>query len=184
MVQKVAPRITFELIPFDDQPDEPLRRGEVDFLIFPEIYMSDAHPRIRLFEETLVCVACRDNKEWINNQNFSRYMSAGHVAAQFGRTRKPSIEEWLLLQHGLKRRIEVAVQSFSMIPYLVMGSQRIATMHARLAQYFARSMPLTISPLPMPLPKVIEALQWPALHHKDPASIWLRNLIQAEATRL
>ena len=183
-VAQLAPGITFELIQFDDQPDEPLRRGEVDFLIFPEMYMSNAHPKTTLFDETLVCVGCNENRQLARKLTFERYMSMGHVAAQFGRTRKPSIEEWLLLEHGHKRRIEVAVPSFSMIPPLLLGTERVATMHARLARQFAKMMPLRIVELPLPLPAFTEAVQWPALHNNDQASIWMREMMQQEASRM
>jgi LysR family transcriptional regulator, nod-box dependent transcriptional activator len=180
-VRQVAPRVRFELRSFDDHPDQPLTRGEVDFLIFPEIYLSNGHPRAALFEESFVCIACRSNAKAARKLTFDQYMTMGHVAAHFGPTRVPAIEEWFLLKHGMKRRIEVSVPSFSMIPHFVLGSDRIATMHRRLAQHYARTMPLSITPLPMALPNFTEALQWPALHDKDPASIWLRQIIQSEA---
>jgi LysR family transcriptional regulator, nod-box dependent transcriptional activator len=179
-----APGVTFELLPFNDQPNEPLQRGEVDFLIFPEMFMSGTHPKVRLFDETLVCVGCRENKALSRKLTFENYMAMGHVAAQFGRTRKPSIEEWLLLQHGLKRRIEVAVQSFDLIPHMVLGSNRIATMHARLAAYFAQQLPLRIVKLPMQLPSFTEAVQWPAPQNTDPASVWMRTIIFDEAAQV
>ena len=183
-VAREAPGVSFELLPFDDQPDEPIRRGEIDFLIFPEIFMSQTHPTAKLFDEPLVCVGCRSNRQLSDKLTFEKYMAMGHVMAQFGRTRKPSVEEWLLLEHGIKRRIEVAVQSFSMIPQLLLGTDRIATMHRRLAQYFAQTMPLRIVKLPVPLPAFTEAIQWPALHNGDPASIWLRGIVLAEAKRM
>ncbi|WP_027555260.1 LysR family transcriptional regulator [Bradyrhizobium sp. Cp5.3] len=183
-VAREAPGISFELIQFDDQPDEPLRRGEVDFLIFPEIYMSNDHPRAKLFEETLVCVGCHTNKQLSRKLTFERYMSMGHVAAKFGRTHKPSIEEWLLLEHGHKRQIEVTVPSFSLIPPLLLGTERIATMQSRLARHFATTMRLRIVDLPLPLPAFTEAVQWPALHNNDPASIWMRKVMLQEAARM
>jgi LysR family transcriptional regulator, nod-box dependent transcriptional activator len=183
-VARQAPGVTFELLPFDDQPDEPVRRGEIDFLIFPEMFMSAAHPKAALFDEPLVCVGCRSNRKLSARLTFETYMSMGHVMAQFGRTRKPSIEQWLLLEHGIKRRIEVAVQNFSMIPHLLLGTERIATMHRRLARHFARTMPLRIVELPMTLPAFTEAIQWPALHNGDPASIWLRAIVLDEAKRM
>jgi LysR family transcriptional regulator, nod-box dependent transcriptional activator len=183
-VARQAPGVTFELLPFDDQPDEPLRRGEIDFLIFPEIFLPPGHPKMTLFDETMVCVGCRSNRQLAGKLTFERYMSMGHVMTRFGKTRKPSIEEWLLLEHGVKRRIEVAVQSFSMIPQLLLGTERIATMHRRLALYFAKTMPLRIVKLPMSLPPFAEAIQWPALHNSDPASLWLRSIVSAEAKRM
>ncbi|WP_027524827.1 LysR family transcriptional regulator [Bradyrhizobium sp. Ec3.3] len=183
-VAREAPNITFELIPFDDQPDEPLHRGEVDFLIFPQMYMSNAHPKAKLFDETLVCVGCHTNKQLSRKLTFDRYMSMGHVAAQFGQTGKPSIEAWLLLEHGHKRRVEVAVPSFSLIPPLLLGTERIATMHSRLARHFATTMRLRIVDLPIPLPAFTEAVQWPALHNDDQASIWMREIMLQEASRM
>lgn len=180
-VKLIAPGITFEFLPFGDQPDELLKRGEIDFLIFPELYLSESYPRAPLFDEHLVCVACKSNKRISDAITLDQYRTMGHVAAQFGPSREPAIEERLIFQHGLKRHIEVAVQSFSVIPHLVTGTQRIATMHSRLAHYYSRLLPLRILPMPLPLPSFTEALQWPPLHQKDPASIWLRELILVEA---
>jgi LysR family nod box-dependent transcriptional activator len=103
--------------------------------------------------------------------------------AQFGRTRKPSIEEWLLLEYGVKRRIEAAVHCFSMIPAVLLGTERIATMHARLARHFAKTMPLRIVEVPVPIPPFTEVIQWPAVHNTDPASIWLRRIVIRAAKR-
>lgn len=184
-VAREAPSVTFELLPFDDHPDGPLQRGEVDFLVFPEMFMSGTHPKVALFEETLVCVGCRENKALSRKLTFEKYMAMGHVAAQFGRTRKPPIEEWLLLEHGFqKRRIEVVVPNFSLIPQMVLGSNRIATMHARLAAHFARQLPLRIMKLPLPLPAFTEAVQWPAPQNNDPASVWMRTIISEEAVKI
>jgi LysR family transcriptional regulator, nod-box dependent transcriptional activator len=183
-VARVAPKVTFELTASEDEPNEPVRRGEIDFLIFPEVFMSNAHPKAALFDEPLVCVGCRSNRKLSNKLTFEQYMSMGHVMTQFGKTRKPSIEEWLLLQYGVKRRIEVAVHSFSMIPPMLLGTERIATMHARLARHFAKMMPLRIVKLPVPIPPFTEAIQWPAVHNADPASIWLRGIVIDEARRM
>src|SRR5271165_3462739 len=68
--------------------------------------------------------------------------------------------------------------------HMIVGTNRIATMPSRLADHYAQTLPLRVLPLPLPLPKFTEALQWPALHHKDPASLWLRELILTEAKDL
>ncbi|WP_192250875.1 LysR family transcriptional regulator [Mesorhizobium caraganae] len=183
-VAREAPSVSFELLPVDDDPDELLRRGDVDFLILPELFMSSAHPRMALFDETLVCVGCPTNKQLPRQLTFERYMSMRHVAAKFGRMQKPSIEEWFLIEHGLKRRVEVVVQAFSMIPPMVSGTARIATMPLRLVKHFEKTFPLQIIDLPLPLPAFTEAVQWPALHNSDPASIWMREILLQEASRM
>ncbi len=181
--ETLAPQVRFELLPFDDDPDQLLRKGSVDFLLFPDVYLGDDHPKTALFEEQLVCVACASNTEVGEQMSFADYMGLGHVAVRFGRSRKPSIEEWLLLKYGVNRRVEVAAQSFSVLPSLIVGTRRIATMHRRLAEHYGQSMPLKILPLPLPLPGFTESLQWPSLADRDPASIWMRNLIKSEADR-
>ncbi|MDL2403505.1 LysR family transcriptional regulator [Rhizobium mayense] len=179
-----APGVSFEFLPLADDYDELLRRGEVDFLVLPEVFMPSAHPRAKLFEETLACVGCRSNEQLSQPLTFDRYMSMGHVAAKFGNARRPSIEEWYLLEHGFKRRIEVVVQGFSMIPPVLTNTNRIGTMPLRLAQHFAKNLPLRIMELPLPLPAFTEAVQWPALHNGDPASLWMRRILLQEASRL
>ncbi|KRR00044.1 transcriptional regulator NodD1 [Bradyrhizobium valentinum] len=183
-VAQEAPAVRFEFLPFVDEPEELLRRGEVDFLVMPELFMSSAHPKATLFEETLVCVGCRTNKQLSRQLSFDKYISMGHVAAKFGQALRPNIEEWFLLEHGLKRRIEVVVQGFTMIPPMLSETERIATMPSRLAQHFAKTMPLLIVETPLPLPAFTEAIQWPALHNTDPASIWMRRIILQEASRM
>ncbi|WFU14511.1 LysR family transcriptional regulator [Bradyrhizobium sp. CB3481] len=183
-VAREAPAVRFEFLPLADDPDGVLQRGEADFLVLPEVFMSTAHPKAILFDETLVCVGCRSNKQLSRQLTFESYMSMGHVAAKFGPTLRPSIEEWFLLKHGLKRRIEVVVQGFSMIPPMLLNTGRIATMPARLAKQFAKSTPLQIVELPLPNAEFTEAVQWPALHNTDPASIWMRRVLSQEASRM
>ncbi|MCA6107982.1 LysR family transcriptional regulator [Bradyrhizobium cenepequi] len=183
-VAQEAPAVSFELLPLADESDELLLRGEVDFLILPDLFMSSAHPKATLIEERLVCVACRTNKQVPSQLTFERYMSMGHVAVKFGRKRQPSIEDWFLLEHGLKRRIEVVVQNFSMIPPVLLDTGRIATMPLRLVEHFEKTMPLQIVALARSFPAFTEAIQWPAFHNRDPASIWMREILLEEASRM
>ncbi|MCA1510295.1 transcriptional regulator NodD2 [Bradyrhizobium sp. NBAIM01] len=179
-----APAVSFELVPLTDQHDELLRRGEVDFVILPEFFLSSAHPRATLFEERLVCVGCCMNSQLLRRLTLDRYMSMGHVAVKLGGARKISVDESLLLDFGLNRRIDVLVQSFSMIPPLLVGTNRIGTMPLRLAKHFQSTMPLRIAELPQPFPAFTEAVQWPVLHNSDPESLWMREILLQEATRM
>ncbi|MQW18735.1 transcriptional regulator NodD1 [Sinorhizobium meliloti] len=183
-VAREAPGVSFELLPLDDDPHELLRRGDVDFLIFPDVFMSSAHPKAKLFDEALVCVGCPTNKKLLGNISFETYMSMGHVAAQFGREMKPSVEQWLLLEHGFNRRIELVVPGFTLIPRLLSGTNRIATLPLRLVKYFEQTIPLRIVTSPLPPLFFTEAIQWPALHNTDPGNIWLREILLQEASRI
>ncbi|MGF6652530.1 LysR family nod box-dependent transcriptional activator [Paraburkholderia youngii] len=180
-VAREAPSVGFELLFPDDEPGELLRRGDADFLILPELLLADAHPKAPLFEEKLVCVGCPTNKQLSRRLALEKYMSMGHVTVRFGRARRPSIEEFFLLDLGLKRREEVIVPTFDLIPRVLLHTNRIATIPLRLAKYFAEVTPLRIVDVPLPLSCFTEAIQWPALHNGDPASIWMRELLLEEA---
>ncbi|MGF6482627.1 LysR family transcriptional regulator [Paraburkholderia sp. JPY419] len=180
-VAREAPSVGFELLFPDDEPGELLRRGVADFLILPELLLADAHPKAPLFEEKLVCVGCPTNKQLSRRLALEKYMSMGHVTVRFGRARRPSIEEFFLLDLGLKRREEVIVPTFDLIPRVLLHTNRIATIPLRLAKYFAEVTPLRIVDVPLPLSCFTEAIQWPSLHNGDPASIWMRELLLEEA---
>ncbi|VIO70493.1 Nodulation protein D 2 [Bradyrhizobium ivorense] len=183
-VAREAPAVSFELVTLAHEHDELLRRGELDFVILPELFMSSAHPRIALFEERLVCVGCGTNGQLRRRLTFDRYMSMGHVAVKLGVARKPPIEESFLLDRGLNRRIDILVQSYGMIPPMLVGTSRIGTMPLRLVKHFERTMPLRIAELPQPFPTFTEAVQWPVLHNSDPESIWMREILLQEAARM
>ncbi|WP_028002391.1 LysR family transcriptional regulator [Sinorhizobium arboris] len=183
-VAREAPAVGFELLSPDDDPDELLRRGEIDFLIVPELFMSNVYPQATLFDETLVCVGCPTNQQLSQQLSFERYMSMGHVVAKFGSALAPSIEESLLLRHVIEKRIEVVAPAFSLIPPLLSGTNRIATIPLRLARHFAKTMPLRIVELPLPVSAFTMAVQWPALHDRDQASIWMREILLQEAARI
>ncbi|AGB73408.1 MULTISPECIES: LysR family transcriptional regulator [Rhizobium] len=183
-VAREAPGVSFEFLPPGDDNEDLLRRGDVDFFILPEIFLSNAHPQARLFDDVHVCVGCTSNKQLEEPFTFERYMSMGHVVAKFY-TRRPGLEDSCLLEHGRERRIDVVVHGFSMIPSMVSGNERIGTMPLRLAQHFARTMPLRIVELPLPrhLP-FTEAVQWHELHNSDPGSVWMREMLFEEASRM
>ncbi|MGY5810280.1 LysR family transcriptional regulator [Rhizobium sp. LEGMi198b] len=179
-----APAVSFELIPLPDNPDQLLRRGKADFLILPELFMSSAHPRAKLFDEKFVSVGCTTNTKLSRHLTVRDYMSMGHVTAKSGVGQQQSLEDFYLSERGVKRRIEVAVQSFGMVPAALLGTDRLAIMPLRLVKHLAPSMPLRIVESPIPLPAFTEGIQWPASHENDPASTWMREIILQEAYRI
>ncbi|MCP3712682.1 LysR family transcriptional regulator [Paraburkholderia sp. CNPSo 3274] len=180
-VAQEAPSVSFEIVFPDDESGGLLRRGDIDFLALPELLLADTHPKAALFEERLVCEGCPTNKQLSHRIALEKYMSMGHVTVRFGRARRPSIEEFFLRDLGLKRREEVVVPTFSLVPSVLSRTDRIATLPLRLAEHFAELTPLRIAEVPLPLSSFTEAIQWPSLHNGDPASIWMREVLLEEA---
>lgn len=174
-VNQEAPYITFELLSPGETATEMLMRGEVDLMIAPEHFIAKEHPSQLLFDEQHVCVVCADNPDIGERLTLEQYMDMGHVGVAFGRNRTFGIEEWFMSQYGFKRRLEVLTHDFNTLPQLVIGTRRIATMHNRLAQLYARSLPLRILPPPVELPTMQEYMSWHRSLDRDPMLRWLRE---------
>jgi len=76
----------------------------------------------------------------------------------------------------------VLAMNFNSVPQHVVGSKRIATIHRRLAQYYARYLPLRILTPPYELPSLTEAVQWHTLFEEDAGNRWLRTLLKDVAS--
>ncbi|MCW8277858.1 LysR family transcriptional regulator [Pseudomonas sp. PCH199] len=178
-IHEIAPNITFEMISPRGNSSDFLVRGEVDLMIVPERYIIDGHPSQVLFEEEHVCVVCANNDRVGDSLSLEQYMEMGHVSVGFGRTRELSIEDWLMSRYGFNRRLEVITNDFNTLPQLIVGTQRIATMHQRLAKLYATHLPLRILPTPVKIPVMREVMIWHRTMEQDVIHRWLRESICA-----
>lgn len=176
-IHAIAPSITFEMLSPSDNSGELLVRGEIDLMIVPERYKIEGHPSQLLFEEDHVCVVCKNNTQVDDSLTLEQYMQLGHVSVGFGRTRHLSIEDWFMNQYGFNRRLEVITNDFNTLPQLIVGTQRIATMHKRLAELYADYLPLRILPTPVKIPVMREFMLWHRSMDGDPMHRWLRERI-------
>jgi LysR family transcriptional regulator, nod-box dependent transcriptional activator len=179
-IYREAPGVSFEFHQSTGRVQEELESGEVDFVIGPEIDVLTEHPHEVLFEDTYTVVAWAGSNIVGDTLTFDEYMGLGHVVFASDRQGSPSLERWLTRRYGDVRRIELTAHSFSLLPYLIIGTDRIATMQTRLARQFEQSLPLKLIPAPLEFPKLIEMLQWNIHRDLDPASRWLRGKLKEE----
>lgn len=176
-IHQEAPGITFEMHPPGEQAVEMTLRGEVDLMFVPERYVIEGHPSQLLFEEEHVCVVWKGNTSVGDTLTLEQYMEMGHISVAFGRSRQLSIEDWFMSQYGFKRRLEVITNDFNTLPQLLVGTHRVATMHRRLAELYARYLPLRIIPPPVKIPVMREIMQWHRSMDGDPMHRWLREKV-------
>ena len=180
--EDVAPRVRFNVVSNDiGPPTEFLDRADVDLLIMPREYLSDKHPREDLYTDGYACVVWNENPLVGDSLTPEQYLGLGHVVLQFGRGRIPVQDEWFLTKLGVTRRIEVLAMNFNSVPQHIVGTKRIATIHRRLAEYYARYLPLKILSPPYPLPSLTEAVQWHRVFEADLGNLWLRTLFKQVA---
>ncbi len=186
-IEAAAPRIRIDVLSNDvDSPADELERGGADFLIMPEQYLPKGHPSERLFEDEYACVGWAENPLLPSDGRLSLegYLALGHVVVQFGTARGVMFDEWLVDRMGLERRVEMVVTSFTSIFPLVVGTRRIATIHRRLAQFYAQYLPLRLFDLPIDAPPIAESVQWHRHFDADPATLWMRRMLQEAAADL
>ncbi|WP_341887244.1 LysR family transcriptional regulator [Variovorax sp. YR752] len=174
----------FKLAPQASSPARALERGEADLLVIPKAYCTAEHPMETVFTDEFVCAVWSGSSHVREGMSFERYAGAGHVVMQPVNTDQPAFESWFVQRYGLSRRIDVTTYSFAALPFLVVGSELVATVHSMLARDVAPALPITLLPLPLPMPTFEQAMQWHKYRSLDPGLLWLRGLMRQAAKDL
>jgi LysR family transcriptional regulator, nod-box dependent transcriptional activator len=177
-------RVRFALQAQVDEPGRALERGEVDLLVLPSNFCSPEHPLETLFTEHFVCVMWKDSRLAQGGFDVERYAAARHVVMQPSGVQAASFETGFMQRHGVKREVEVSTYSFAAAPYLVVGTELVATVHSRLARQALRCLPLVLREPPLPLPLMSQSIQWHKYRTKDPGIAWLRRMFHEAAREM
>lgn len=160
-------------------PAEGLEDGELDvaFGFFPNLPKRLRHEY--LFTEHLVCTVRADHPTVGDHLTLEQFVALPHlfVATRTGATGEV---DRALANHGLHRRIACIVPHFLVAPFIVAESDLILTVNTRIAETFARQLPLKLLKPPVALPEFRISMVWHPRNDKDPAQLWLRRRL-AEA---
>ncbi|MFJ9391787.1 LysR family transcriptional regulator [Nocardioides sp. NPDC101246] len=175
-----APGCTVELDPLDLQPnqlDSQLMRR--DLVIAP---LGFGFPgRIQpVFTDELVCLVNRDHPRLRDGSlTLDDLREMPHAVAEFlpaGSQQRPLEVE--LERSGLgDRTVLVRVTSLLTLPFAVSGTDMCAFVPSRLARRCTGSFGLIAARTPLQPIKITEAAHWHPLREKDPAVLWLRQLL-------
>jgi len=84
-----------------------------------------------------------------------------------------------LRTRGISRREEVIAPSFTLVPDLLVGTQRLAIMHERLARQAMQRSEIRIAPLPFDFPPMREMVQFHRARADDAGLLWLLGRLNA-----
>jgi len=171
-----GPQIRFALIPQVQDPTRSLDRAEVDLLVLPQEFCTPDHPCEELFREQHVCAVWRDSALAHGELTLERYMAAGHVVMVPPGANASSVEAWMAKRLGFTRRVEVTSFNFTSALALVQGTDRIATVHSRLAGMMAPQLPVVLRKSPLALEEMHQMMQWHRYRTNDPGIEWLRGV--------
>lgn len=170
-----APHVRFELRHQVTNPQRMLERGEADLLIIPQDFCSADHPSLPLLTERFCCVLWQGSRLTQGTLTEARYLAARHVIVQPGDGL--ALSDWFMQKLGVQRQVEVSTFSFLSQAQLVVGTERIATMHQRLARQAQRFLPVVTRDIPLTLPEMTQMAQWHSHRTNDPGLVWLRALL-------
>lgn len=164
-------------------PGAVIDRGDADLIIAPDILLSAEHPSEALYGDDFVALAWAEGRYGQAPLTLERYLEARHVVTipQVGTS---SVVVTGLAKRGLRLEVDVECFSFSALAPLLVGTDRIATVHGALADQALRWLPLVLHPLPFDPPRIVEHVQWHAQLGQDPALRWLRGLLSVAASAL
>jgi len=183
-LSEIAPGIRIEIMAPENDSFAMLEDGKIDLILVPDIYVIPDHPAELLVEEKHVIVGWKKNPIFKKKITSEIFFAHGHVAVMIGRDRTLAFGDTELQRIEPTRRIEVMVPSFTMVAWLIRGTDRLAIMHERLFRQMSETFPIVSAPLPFEFPMMREVMQYHQARSDDEGLTWLRTqLLEVAAVR-
>lgn len=179
-----APGVSLSVTDSADDPAELLERGQIDLLLASDAHLDPGFPSIHLFDDVGVCVADAANKAIGARPTQDDVLACPFVVARLESRRTTHFQKWLFESPEMKRRIDIVTPSFNSVPAFIVGTRRIAIMHASHARWWAQRLPLKVVPSPLPLAPLGIHIQWNARYDNDAAHQWLRGRVRGIAPKV
>lgn len=183
LLQRIAPNIKLDLRLPGEHALVEFERGEIDLVLYPESVMLPDHPAELLFEESYVVVGWDQNPVFDKPLTEKVFLDSPHVAVTVGSNRQAAYAERQLANMGIERRIDIYAPSFSLVPWLLLGTTRLAVLQERFARTVVPMMPLRSVPVPVPIQPMREMVQYHSTRKKDKGIRWLRDLLREHANK-
>ncbi len=181
-----APNITVHLLPRSREPARILKTGHVDIVIEPsELFGETEFPSSPLLADRWLCAVDEKNPHVKKNtMSQKKFLELPHLVYGIGVDRQLNLADQHLAQLGVKRRIDVTVESFLLVPFLIQGTHLVSLVLERAAKRLAQTTHIKTLEPPFELPDIHERMYWHPRHTTDSGHRWLRERLQAIAADL
>lgn len=178
-----APRVRLEIMLPCEEAAQLVMEGQADLIVTPEDFLDPDQPAELLCEERQVVVGWTGNPALRDGISVADFERLGHVAVHVGSNRVPSFADRQLERMGCPRHIDLTCGCFTVVPWLICGTERLAVMHERLARQLTGHFALALAPLPFDFPVMREMIQYHKSRETDDGLRWLRGELKAQAAR-
>jgi LysR family nod box-dependent transcriptional activator len=173
-----APGLRFDVRSISGYISDELDQGDVDIVVSLASGVSDRHPSEVLFEDKFSCLVWTGNTVVKDRLTLDQFQSLGHVAVVLGRGRVPTLDQIAIDEQGLRRKVEIQVPTFSMVPAYLENTHRVGIVQTRLAKIMVAQWAVRLIPCPMKISPVVTAVQWHRYQTLDPAVSWVREALK------
>ncbi len=171
-----APLVDVEVRQPSVESERDLESGALDLLLMPRQSSGPGVVWTALHHDEYTCLVWKGHP--CRRLTAARFTTMAHVLVA-PRERPGGVVDAVLAQQRRARRVAVQVPSFLMLPSLLVGTQRIATVPVRMAAELVRTHPLRTLAPPIAVPGFTMCQAWHELHRHDPGHRWLRDALAA-----
>jgi len=135
-----------------------------------------------LFNEKLVCIADKNNKDLEDGLTLEKFVALPHLL--ISSSEEPAITvQKALANLGLKRHVALKVRHVVPAGYVVKNSSLIAVLPERLALFLEKMIDVKIHPIPLEIETQKVMLVWHKRNDHDAGLKWLREHVIAVAKK-
>jgi DNA-binding transcriptional LysR family regulator len=176
-VRRQAPGVRLQMLPWvRHQVPEDIARGTADLMIGFYDQVPNHHRDTILFEERYACIVRRGHPQVRDRLTLRTYAGLEHIMVSLTAGASSGIDR-ALAARGHSRVVAIRVSHFLNVPPLVASTDLVASLSRRVAEPFARMLPLRLFDPPLRLRPSRVGMVWHDSVHDDPAHRWLRSTV-------
>jgi LysR family transcriptional regulator, nod-box dependent transcriptional activator len=181
-----APNVTLHLLPRFRDAARLVQADQVDIIIEPsELFGETEFPSSPLLTDRWLCAVDKKNPHIKKNvMTEKQFLELPHMVYGIGTDRQLNLADQHLARLGVKRRIDVTVESFLLVPFLLQGTQLVSLVLERAARRLAQTTHIRTLEAPFELPDIHERMYWHPRHTTDTGHRWLRERLKTVAAAL
>lgn len=176
-----APHATLRLVPLEKLANDGLATN-IDVHVGMPPRVPSGCKSSALFLDRFVCLTRASGKRTAERMSKQEFLAASHLRVQVLDTTRDAIDE-ALAKKGLTRNVVLTVPHFSLVPLVVARTGCVATISRRLAETYARVLPLALREPPLSLPARSAQMVWHERTEADEGARFFRALVREVARR-
>jgi DNA-binding transcriptional LysR family regulator len=175
-VSRSAPhaRMAFRSLSFESFSPPEVRARDVDGLLAPHAFISDALPHVDILQDRWVVIADAANQLIGDEPTLGELAALPWATAFEGPHQVPAgldPRDWT----AMSANVQAVVGSFADLPLCVRGTPRIALVQERLTRALGSAPGLRVLDPPFTVEPITLAFWWHPAYNTDPEHIWLRS---------